>query len=313
MKTFLFLCFSLLFTINSAFASNLDIRQFPESPKEGEEVKLNLESDKYDLDISTITWSVDGAQVDSGVGRKTLSIKAPTNGLAQIILVKVSQEGFDDGQVQKVIEANTNFILYEGVDSYIPSFYKGRRLPSKEGNIRAAFFSFKDGQIAGFGDTTRDEYSWNINGEDKKEYSGQGKIINTIQTLTVDNFVNLKISKRDNTQNIKTAETNIPLQKTEVLVYKTDEKKLLKQVLLDTEIGKKIYLSVEPFFFSVTNRKDSKLLYDWKINDVATTIITPWSVVFSGKERDSVKINLKLINNQKVTQENSRGFTFKIE
>lgn len=313
MKKFLGLFFSIIFANQFVFASDLTIRQFPESPREGEEVKLTLESDKYNLNIANITWSVDGQESDSGVGRKTLSLKAPTNGLAQIILAKVSQEGFNDDQIQKALEANTNFILYEGVDSYVPSFYKGRRLPTKEGTVRAAFFSFKDGQISGFNDFSKENYSWKINGEDKHEYSGTGKILNTMQTSIMDSSVNLKISKRDANQNIKSAETNIPLQKTEVLVYKTDEKKLLKQVLSDTETGKKIYLFVEPFFFSISNKKDTILLYDWKINDVATKISTPWSVVFSGKERDSVKINLDIANKEKVTQENSRGFTFKVQ
>ncbi len=313
MKKFLGLFFSIIFANQFVFASDLTIRQFPESPREGEEVKLTLESDKYNLNIANITWSVDGQESDSGVGRKTLSLKAPTNGLAQIILAKVSQEGFNDDQIQKALEANTNFILYEGVDSYVPSFYKGRRLPTKEGTVRAAFFSFKDGQISGFNDFSKENYSWKINGEDKHEYSGTGKILNTMQTSIMDSSVNLKISKRDANQNIKSAETNIPLQKTEVLVYKTDEKKLLKQVLSDTETGKKIYLFVEPFFFSISNKKDTRLLYDWKINDVATKISTPWSVVFSGKERDSVKINLDIANKEKVTQENSRGFTFKVQ
>ncbi len=313
MKKFWVFVFSIFFTSNFVFASDLSIRQFPESPREGEELKLTLESDKYDLSVAHITWSVDGQQVDSGVGRKTLSIKAPTNGLAQIILANVSEEGFNDGQIQKAIEANTNFVLYEGVDSYVPSFYKGRKLPTKEGVVKAAFFSFKDGQITGFNSSFKENYSWRVNGEDKQEYSGQNKIINNIQTSVTDNSLNLKISKRDVNQNIKSADVNIPLQRTEVLVYKTDEKKLLKQVLSDTEIGKKIYLFVEPFFFSVSIKKDNRLIYDWKINDLTTKISTPWSVVFSGKERDSVKINLNLINNEKVTQENSRGFTFKVE
>ena len=116
MKKFLGLFFSIIFANQFVFASDLTIRQFPESPREGEEVKLTLESDKYNLNIANITWSVDGQESDSGVGRKTLSLKAPTNGLAQIILAKVSQEGFNDDQIQKALEANTNFILYEGVD-----------------------------------------------------------------------------------------------------------------------------------------------------------------------------------------------------
>jgi len=312
-KYLLCLLFIMSLSFSHVSAQNVSVKQFPDSPREGEEVKLTLESDKYDLNLAKVTWSVDGEEVDSGIGRKTLSIKASSNGLAQIIIAKVEQEGFDPDQIQKVIEANTNFILYEGVDSYVPSFYKGRRLPTKEGTARAAFFSFKDGEIVGLTNSSQDMYDWKINGEDNKNLSGQNKIINNIQSKVTDNVLSLRISKLDSKQNMKIAEATIPLQKTETIVYKTDEKKLLKQVLNDTEVGKKIYLLVEPFFFSVSEKKDPRLLYDWKVNDVETKIATPWAVVFSGKERDSVRINLNLINNQKITQENSRGFTFKVE
>lgn len=128
-----------------------------------------------------------------------------------------------------------------------------------------------------------------------------------------DSSMEIRVIKEDSNQNKKITETTVPLQRTEVVVYKTDEKKLLKQVLGDTEFGKSIYLLVEPFFFSVPDKRSTNLGYVWKVNDIETNILTPWSVVFSGKETDSVKINLDIVNNQKITQENSRGFTFKVK
>lgn len=307
---FLFLTSALT---NFVFADDLSISQFPDSPREGEEVKLTISSDKYDLNIASTSWSVDGQIVDSGIGRKTLTLKTSSTGLPQIVLITVEQDGYNPAQVQKVVEANTNFILYEGVDSYVPSFYKGRRLPTKEGIVRAAFFSFKDGDIIGFNSASEDNYTWKVNGEQKNDLSGQNKIINNINSKITDNVLNLQVVKQDANQNRKLTEINVPLQRTEVLVYKTDEKKLLKQVLGDTEVGKKIYLLVEPFFFSATSKKDTNLLYTWKVNDVETKILTPWSVVFSGKDQDSVELNLDILNNKKITQENSRGFTFKVQ
>lgn len=305
--------FIFFISFSFVFAADLTIKQFPESPREGEEVKLTIESDKFNLNSADITWLVDGQVVDNGVGRKALIINASSNGLTQIILAKVEQEGYEPAQIQKVVEANTNFILYEGADSYVPSFYKGRRLPAKEGLVRAAFFSFKDGEIDGITGNSTDNYTWRVNGEDKKEYSGQNRIINNILTKVTDSVLELRVIKEDANRSKKITQVNVPLQKTEVVVYKTDEKKMLKQVLDDTEISKNIFLLVEPFFFSVPSKKSNNLKYVWKINDIETAISTPWSVVFSGKERDTVTINLDVINNQKITQDNSRGFTFKIE
>jgi hypothetical protein len=313
MKKFLLLLFVMSLSTTFVFAEDLVLSQFPDNPREGEEVKISITSDKYNLNAAKITWSVDGKEVDSGVGRKTLNVRTSTSGASLIILANVEQEGFNSAQVQKVLEANTNFILYEGEDSYVPSFYKGRRLPSKEGTVLAALFSFKDGSISGFDQRGSDKYIWKINGQEKKDLSGDNRILNHIQSKVTDNSLKIDILKQTGDQVLKTTGVNVPLQRTEVLVYKTDENKLLKQVLADTEVGKKIFLLVEPFFFSVNSKMDKKLTYRWKINDIEANTETPWSVFFSGKERDSVKINLDIINNQKITQENSRGFTFKIE
>ena len=307
------LFFVFLFAFNFCFADDVTITQYPDNPHEGQEIKLTLQSDKYDLNLANITWTIDGVEADSGIGRKTLTMNTSANSLGQVIVANITQDGFDPGQIQKVVEANTNFILYEGADSYVPSFYKGRRLPAKEGTVRAAIFSFQDGNIVGLDGGDNSNYTWKVNGEEKKDLSGQNKIINNILSKVTDSSLDISVTKTDEKGSKKTSENNIPLQKTEVIIYKTDQQKLLKQVLGNTEIGKSIYLLVEPFFFSVPDKRDNNLLYTWKINDVETKISTPWSAVFTGKDQDSVKINLDLVNNQKITQENSRGFTFKVK
>ena len=308
-----FLFFSLFFSFSFVFADNLILTQYPESPKEGEQVTLTLDSDKYNLNIAKITWTVDGSQADSGIGRKTYSIKTSQNGFGQVVAVHVEQDGYDSSDAQKVVEANTNFILYEGANSYVPNFYKGRRLPGKEGTVRAAFFSFKNGNIDGMTQDGVSNYSWKINGLDKAEYSGQNKIINNILTKVTDSSVAIKVIKEDEKGGQKTSETNIPLQNTEAIIYKTTQDKLIKQVLGDSEAGKQIYLLVEPFFFSASNKSDSNLVYTWKINNLETKTSTPWSVVFTGKQKGAIKINLDIINNTKITQDASRGFTFQAQ
>jgi hypothetical protein len=294
-------------------AQDLSIRQYPENPKEGEEVKLTLSSDKYDLNRSSIVWSVNGEEVDTGVGRKTLTFKTSPTGSAQIVLVRVSQEGYNDAEIQTVVEANTDFLLYEGYGSYVPSFYKGRSLPAKEGTANVAYLSFANGEISGFSTENGNNYTWKVNGEEKKDLSGANKMINKIISKVTDEVLNISVFKEDFGGNIKNTELTIPLQKTEVVVYKTDELKQNKQPIENIEVAKKLYLLVEPFFFSVGSKKDKNLVYTWKVNDIKNDIVNPWGAVFSGKERDSVRINLDIINSKKLTEEASVGFTYKIE
>ena len=48
------------------YAADATISQYPDNPKEGEEVKLKLESDKYDLNVANVTWLIDNQEVDNG-------------------------------------------------------------------------------------------------------------------------------------------------------------------------------------------------------------------------------------------------------
>lgn len=310
----LFFSFILVFFFQmEVFAQDLSIRQYPENPKEGEEVKLTLSSDKYDLNRSKIIWYINGEEADNGIGRKTLAFKTSPTGSAQVILVKVSQEGYDDAEIQTVVEANTDFLLYEGYGSYVPSFYKGRSLPAKEGTANVAYLSFANGEITGFNTENGNNYTWKINGEEKKDISGTNKMINKIISKITDEVLSILVIREDFGGNVKNTELTIPLQKTEVVVYKTDELKQSRVPIENIEIGKKLYLLVEPFFFSVASKKDKNLVYTWKVNDIKNDIPNPWGAVFTGKERDSVRINLDIINSKKLTEEANVGFTYKIE
>lgn len=300
------------FFIQTASADDINIKQYPESPREGEEVKLTLTSSKYDLNLANITWTLDEIEQDSGIGRKTLTFKTSQNGKSQTVGIVVKQDGYEDSYLQYIVEANTSFILYEGVDSYVPNFYKGRRLPTKEGVTRVGFFSFKNGDIVGFGNSS-DLYTWKVNGESRNDLSGTNKIVGQIIGKVTDGSFGINISKQDSEGVVKTSETTIPLTGTETIIYKTDEKKLTKKPIIQVETGKNINLLVEPFFFSAKTKRDPDLNYEWKINDIKNSISTPWSVVFTGKDKESVKINLNILNNKKITQESSSGFTFKVE
>jgi hypothetical protein len=250
--------------------------------------------------------------VDQGVGRKTLAIKTSQNGLAQIVAVKVEQSGFDSASAQKVVEANTNFILYEGADSIVPLFYKGRRLPPKEGTVRVAIFSFKDGNIVGLGGVGTHNYTWRINGEEKPKMGGENRIINNIIPMITDNALDIKVIKQDSSDgSSRVSQIKVPLQSPELMLYRTDDSRLLKTPIGDTEVGKTLRILVEPFFFTGSSKSDPDLLYTWKIDDVTTKPGKPWDTLLTAKVDRPIKINLDLINNKKISQSAARGFTYK--
>lgn len=302
---FFFLIFNFY---NMVLADDLSISKYPETPKEGEEVTLTIESSTYDLNRATIEWSVDGRVVDSGIGRKTLIEKAPPAG-TKIISLKITQDGLDTGVAQTTITPNTSHIFYEGADAYVPPFYKGRRLPSQEGQIRATVFDFNDAKFVE--NTSKNNYTWIVNDQNNNEVSGFGKTLNIIKPKVVDKSMTIKIKEEVDGAPTKFADVLIPLQKTETVLYKTDSQNLLQMAVNSTESGSEMYLNVEPYFFSVNNKRSSLLTYTWKINNSPISISGPWFLKITNKEKEITQIILNIFQNKKLTQENEVGFIFK--
>lgn len=106
-----FSTFVFIFCISTSFvfADDIVITQYPTNPKLGEQVTLTLTSDKYNLNIANIVWTVDGVEADSGVGRKTLNLNTNIEGKTQVVDVKVSQDGFNDGETQLFFRGKYKF------------------------------------------------------------------------------------------------------------------------------------------------------------------------------------------------------------
>ncbi len=306
---FLSLFFFLVFNFyDSVLAADLFISKYPETPKEGEEVTLTLESSTYNLNKANIEWSVNGKIVDSGVGRKTLTERTPLGG-SKVVRVNITEEGQESINAETTIIANTSYIFYEGADSYVPAFYKGRRLPAQEGLVRAAVFEIDNGNVSK--NNSGKNYSWKINGQDSKESSGFGKTLNTLKGNIIDKSLSLKIKIEPDGLLAKLTDVFILLQKVEAIIYKTDEKNLVQNAVGQTENGREMYMSVEPYFFSVQNKRDNYLTYSWKINDNPVNITSPWFLKLSNKEKEITRIVLNIFQKNKLTQENDVGFTFK--
>lgn len=297
-----------------AQAADLIINTSNTSPKEGETVKLTLESDKYNLNNAKIIWYIDGNEEDAGVGRKTFSVTMQNQNPVQVISASVQEEGLEDSQAQIILEISGEILLYEGYNSQTPLFYKGRSLPAKEGSANVQLLSFKDGEITSFKPATfqRQNYIWKINGEEKNNLSGINKSQNILTGDVVDSNFSIQVLKQDE-NTVKNATLDFAFQNPEILLYRQSEDGLLKTLLKDEEVGKNLNIVIEPLFFTANNKYSTDLKYIWKINNLESTVTTPWYVAFSGVNKETVKINLNINNDKKITQKSTRAFVFRVE
>lgn len=240
--------------------------------------------------------------MDEGVGRITFETSAGKVGKSVIVRVNVKNDIFEEGR-DTIITPNTTFILYEGVDSYVPPFYKGRSLPSKEGTVRMGAISFENSEISDF-QNKKNNYEWTINEKEPLSKEGENKIINKTTVSFVENNLNVKVRKSDNFgKKISDSFNTIFVQDIDPVIYKTDPKALVKKEISINEKGNDFYLWVEPFFFTGESRYDKNLVYNWTIDGIEQSLKKPWFVNIKGIKDKASLVGLKILQNKKITQE----------
>jgi chaperonin GroEL len=116
-------------------AEDIDIEQTPDFPSAFENVTIRLSSNATDLNRYRISWTVNGAATKSGIGERVLSVKTGAFGEAVVISATIALPA---GPVTKVIRLvpEDATILWEAIDSTVPPFYKGKKLPAPEAIVK---------------------------------------------------------------------------------------------------------------------------------------------------------------------------------
>ncbi|MGH7249697.1 MAG: hypothetical protein ACREGC_01870, partial [Minisyncoccia bacterium] len=115
--------------------SSLLVNVAPQNPAPGENTTITLSSYASNLDSVLISWSVDGKNVASGIGKKTFSLNAPSLGGESDVVATVS---LPDGALQTkvIIKPAVMVLLWQATDSYVPPFYKGKAFPTPESQVK---------------------------------------------------------------------------------------------------------------------------------------------------------------------------------
>ncbi len=140
MQRFYFVLFLLFFIPISSFAQvantvdSTDLTLIPESPAPNQAVTVKIASYSIDLNRSTLIWSVDGKQIQNGVGLTEIKTVAPANGKSSIVSVIIRNSGRD---MKKSIEIRPGdvSIAWEVLGN-TPPLFKGKILPSYQGSIK---------------------------------------------------------------------------------------------------------------------------------------------------------------------------------
>ena len=240
-KLFIFFILINLLSLSKINAQSVEIIESTSNFIPGDEVDFSLSSSGIDLDKSDISWNIDNKNIISGFGEKNIKIIIPKEeAILNALITTVKGEKY-----------NASFRLYtkgvilyfEATDSYVPSWYAGKKMLVKGGTARIYAFP----NITNKSEKIKDSdinFTWEINGEVNKKSSGYGKNYLDITALEIVKQV-----------------MDINIVKTEVLLYPKSGN--TKRVLFGTNkfSTNDFIISAEPYFFSL----DKKYNFYWEV------------------------------------------------
>lgn len=261
----------------SAQVQNTDITLSvsPSYPTPGQNTTATLSSYVTDLNKANISWSINNEEVGTGVGQKTLTFNAPEIGSTLVINARIETISGQTLAKNITIEGNGVDMLWQAVDSYVPPFYKGKALGSKEGSFKIVAIPnviTKGERIS----SNNLAYTWRKDGNGQPGASGWGKSFFVYKNSYIDPTNSIEVKVADVFGNTNTqGKIRIAPTQPKIVLYK---KGATSNTTLSNNIQNGFTLSKDgetivaiPYFFSTKNINFGELRFNWSINGAPAT------------------------------------------
>lgn len=254
---------------------DIDVNVTPEFPSAFQKVSIRLDSNTVDLNRYLIQWYVDEVPKLSGIGERNFQITAPNYGNLLKINVTIKL-GTDFIQKNITIAPQDVTVLWEAIDSYVPPFYRGKKLASQESLIKVSAlpnFQTANNSLA----LDNAVYLWDRNGNKILNVGGYAKdsIIIQHNRLRASENISAEVSTVSGGTRAKKTIT-IPITDPEIHWYTKNISDYRRLIATDQGFRVKsgdTKLVAEPYFFSI-NKGFSDLVFSWLMNN-QTIYLTP--------------------------------------
>ncbi len=274
--------FGILYVGNFSIAANeigiqesdITTNTIPENPQPYQDVTVNLTSYATDLNKAMIQWQSGSNIVLKGYGKTSYSFKTQGPNTITIIDIRINIPGSID-QITKRIAINPSEVelMWEGVDSYTPPFYRGKSFPSAEGLIKVVAIPNTNAVKQGKGNIT---YTWKAENNTVLGASGYNKDSYVFKNSELNDTENVSVTAESVDGQYRAINTiEIPITKPKILFYKKSptEGILYNNAFVDeTFIAEdEVTIAAEPHFIALKGN-EANFTYNWKINgeDIAT-------------------------------------------
>ncbi len=287
---------------------DFDLEVTPENPSAFDTVTIKVTSSLVDTNRYPIIWSVNNSVVLSGIGERTVTIKMKDYGQSINVIFSIK---LIDSTIQKRLSLTPQdtTMLWEAVDSYVPPFYSGKKLPTYESLVRiAAVPNFlKDKRSLATKDAV---YNWSRNKSVVPNAGGYGKdsILIMHNRIRPSELLEVDASSTDGSSAAH-AQITIPFYNPKIVFYERNPISGIKYSLATNSIffnTDSTIVEAIPYFFSVTNKNVNSLKFSWAMNNkaVVTTDLTNKNRLTLQKPdaSGSAKIDLSVENTSKLFQ-----------
>ena len=197
-------------------------------------------------------------------------------------------------------------LIWQG-DSYTPPFYQGRTLWSKQSKITLVAIP------QGLGSASSLNYKWtktgtvlgNINGVGRNTISFMDSIISRPQTIKVEILATDKTVLASDTVVVSSVSPTLAVYENNPLYgYMFHRETSGTHTLQDKEVT----FAAFPLFFSITDRQDSAIQYEWRTNIGGAE--TQNSVTYRAPDdaSGSSEVRVSISNENQITQSANKSF-----
>jgi hypothetical protein len=235
--------------------TDIDITITPENPDPFTPAILRLSSTVVDLNRANITWYMGRVVIQSGTGLRQIQMQTPDYGKTlDVEALIILQTGESFRKTFSFTPQDTT-LLWEAVDAYVPLFYRGKKLPAREGLIRYSAIPNFLGNDMGATNTKDAVYFWQRNNIPIPSAGGYGKDSFLIKNnpLRPQETVQVTASNNDSTKSSIRSVVTTMVDPYVLFVSKNPTTGLTRtarrdRLVIDTP---QAIIRAEPYFFSI--------------------------------------------------------------
>jgi hypothetical protein len=318
--TALVLCLALS-TVNAqtipAGIGGLVIESSSSNPLPGQEITITVRSYSIDINAATISWVVDGKNIQSGIGMTTLKVVAPT--LGKTISISVTAQASNGARVSDsyIVSSGSVDMIIES-DGYVHPAFEGKLAPAFQNTLKIIAIPHIGSASGAEYDPKTLVYEWKKNDKVLQDQSGYGRqaIYLTGDLVPRPYEVTVKATPRTGAGEAR-GSAYITVGSPSIDFYVDDPQ---YGPLFNKSAGTKVRIGSEnetsvvavPYGFNKPVGSAGNLVFTWLINNIKRAELSVnESVVLRAPEGSSGSSNIRLDirNTDKILQGASSGFS----